>query len=135
MKQIKRRGRKTVSASAPVVPTPAFDPAAVAAMLASMGLKIVPVGTVVAPIANPVQIMGRPRKLYGVNPNPKPINMGVSTATVWDYLSKHGEQTQRKLEEGTGLTEGQIKGSLRELRLAGWILDREDPDQTPHKAS
>ena len=120
-----KKARKTVAA--PVTVTPVAAPTSmigdVLAMLKAAGLAVVPAGAgqaIVAVPPAPVPVVPQPRKRYSAAKVPVPP-FGESALTVYTWLKAHSPATQRELEEGTGLTEGQIKGAIRQLTLAGYV--------------
>jgi hypothetical protein len=78
-----------------------------------------PVAAPAGPAAAPVVV---PRKVYSFVKNPvPPFEEGTTQITVWKWLQAHSSGSQQELEAGTGLTEGQIKGAIRQLRLMGYV--------------
>ena len=122
MKKINNaRRRKTVAGVAAVVPAtvpPASMLGDVVSLLKAAGLMIVPQSS---PAQSPVPaVVPTPRKRYAVVKHPIPP-FGESAVTLWKWLGANSPATQRELEEGTGMTEGQIKGAIRQLTLAGYV--------------
>lgn len=123
MAKRKRRYTRRVQDSVQTVQAPltlADVTAAVAAALAAQTPKAAQVAAV-SPLANG-SMTGRtgPRKAYSVVKTPIPP-FGETTMAVWNWLKANSPATQADLESGTGLTEGQIKGAIRQLALAGYV--------------
>lgn len=60
-----------------------------------------------------------PRVMYQRVPSPVPQG-GDTIQTVWKATEK-GPVTFKDLQEKTGLSEGQIKGALRSIQIAGFL--------------
>lgn len=123
----RRRARKTVSA--PVNGTsaqtnPLADLTTLVSMLAAQGLGIMPLsGKAQASVPEPTMTTvptNRPHKTYAIVANPTPPS-SPSRDVVYSFLKAHGPCTHREIEQGTKLTEGQIKGAVRELRIMGYL--------------
>ena len=131
IKTTSKRARKTVAVAAPVS-APTTTPIvfnSLADMLAAfktfVGTPVPAAPTVTAPSVAEPAITPRVHKTYGLAKNPRPP-FGTVTMQVFDHLKAHGFKTQAQLEQETGLTEGQIKGSIRQLTLAGYITNGTD---------
>jgi len=103
------------------VPTPSLTMTDMIAALHSLGLRIVPGAGAEQPKPNTLPIMSGPRVLYSVPKNPVPP-FGESALAVFEWLKAHPHASQGDLETGTGMTEGQIKGAIRQLALAGYVV-------------
>jgi hypothetical protein len=74
-----------------------------------------------AAVAPPVTPTVRPRIFYAANPTPT-IPGGEAGQKLYTWLLDNpGQQSQLDMEKGTHLTEGQVKGAIRTLYLAGWV--------------
>jgi hypothetical protein len=84
-----------------------------------------PPAVVAAPVAAQPVVTAPPviqaRIGYAFNPTPHPP-MGESVDTLFAWLRANpGVHTQQEMEAGSKLSEGQVKGAIRQLHLAGYV--------------
>lgn len=136
----RRRARKTAQVTAPVT-TPIGTAKAGSITFNTLAdfmeaVKSFVSAPVITPQAAPVAAspapVVQPRKAYQIVMNPvPPFDSTTTQHQVWSWLKAHpSAHSQQELEAGTGLTEGQIKGAIRQLRLMGYVqtLDAKNGD-------